>query len=74
VRHDNQQSAFVVAIPCDNNPSLAQNKNNCAAEAQDQATEWLWTYNNERPNMGIGGMTPAKKNKSSRVNSTAEPH
>ena len=30
-------------------------------EAQDQATEWLWTYNNERPNMGIGGITPAQK-------------
>ncbi len=30
-------------------------------EAQDQATEWLWTCNNERPNMGIGGMTPAMK-------------
>ena len=30
-------------------------------EAQDQATEWLWTYNNARPNMGIGGMTPAMK-------------
>jgi len=30
-------------------------------EAQDQATDWLWTYNNERPNMGIGGITPAMK-------------
>ncbi|WP_417255182.1 IS3 family transposase [Celeribacter sp.] len=30
-------------------------------EAHDQATEWLWTYNNERPNMGIGGITPAMK-------------
>ena len=30
-------------------------------EAQDQATEWLWTYNNERPNMGIGAITPAVK-------------
>jgi putative transposase len=20
-------------------------------EAEDQATEWLWTYNNERPDM-----------------------
>jgi len=30
-------------------------------EAQDQATVWLWTYNNERPNMGIGGITPAMK-------------
>ena len=30
-------------------------------EAQHHATQWLWTYNNERPNMGIGGMTPAQK-------------
>ena len=30
-------------------------------EAQDFATQWLWTYNNDRPNMGIGGMTPAQK-------------
>ncbi len=30
-------------------------------EAQEQATEWLRTYNNERPNMGIGGITPAMK-------------
>jgi putative transposase len=30
-------------------------------EAQEQATEWLWTYNTERPNMGIGGITPAMK-------------
>jgi len=30
-------------------------------EAQEKATEWLWTYNNERPNMGIGGITPAMK-------------
>ena len=30
-------------------------------EAQDFATQWLWTYNNDRPNMGIGGITPAQK-------------
>ena len=30
-------------------------------EAQDSATQWLWTYNNERPNMAIGGITPAQK-------------
>jgi putative transposase len=30
-------------------------------EAQEHATKWLWTYNNERPNMGIGGITPAQK-------------
>ena len=30
-------------------------------EAQDFATQWLWTYNNDRPNMAIGGITPAQK-------------
>lgn len=30
-------------------------------EVKQIATEWLWTYNNERPNMGIGGVTPAQK-------------
>jgi putative transposase len=43
-------------------------------EAQDHATQWLWTYNNpsrdilrmpyravDRPNMGNGGITPAQK-------------
>ena len=30
-------------------------------EVQDHATKWLWTYNNERPNMAIGGITPAMK-------------
>jgi putative transposase len=30
-------------------------------EAQEHATKWLWTYNNDRPNMGIGGITPAMK-------------
>lgn len=26
--------------------------------AQHLATQWLWTYNNERPNMAIGGVPP----------------
>ena len=30
-------------------------------EAQDYATRWLWTYNNERPNKVIGGITPTMK-------------
>jgi putative transposase len=30
-------------------------------EAQDHATQWLWTYNNDRPNMGTGGVIPAQK-------------
>lgn len=28
---------------------------------QDAATRWLWTYNNERPNMALGGITPRQK-------------
>ncbi len=27
-------------------------------QAQALATEWLWRYNNERPNMAIGGVPP----------------
>jgi hypothetical protein len=34
---------------------------NSIEEAQHFATQWLWTYNNDRPNMGIGGITPAMK-------------
>ena len=26
-------------------------------EVQDYATDWMWTYNHERPNMALGGMT-----------------
>ena len=29
--------------------------------AQELATQWLWRYNNERPNMALGGATPAMK-------------
>jgi putative transposase len=30
-------------------------------EVQDTATQWLWTYNHERPNMALGGITPVQK-------------
>ena len=30
-------------------------------EVQQIATEWLWSYNHERPNTGNAGMTPAQK-------------
>ena len=30
-------------------------------QVQGSATCWLWTYNNERPNMAIGGITPRQK-------------
>jgi putative transposase len=31
------------------------------AEVQEFATCWLWTYNHERPNMALGGITPKQK-------------
>ncbi len=34
---------------------------NTIEEVKEHATRWLWTYNNQRPNMGIGGITPAQK-------------
>ena len=30
-------------------------------EAQDYATQWPWTYDNDCPNAAIGGITPAQK-------------
>jgi len=30
-------------------------------EVQNSATKWFWTYNNDRPNMAIGGITPKQK-------------
>jgi putative transposase len=30
-------------------------------EIQDFAARWLWTYNHERPNMALGGITPKQK-------------
>ena len=42
---------------------LKQNIFETIEEAQNQATDWLWTYNNDRPNMAIGGITPAVKPK-----------
>jgi putative transposase len=31
------------------------------SEVQDYATRWLWSYNHERPNMALGGITPKQK-------------
>jgi putative transposase len=40
---------------------LSQNIFETIEEAQNQATQWLWTYNNEQPNMVVGGITPEMK-------------
>ncbi len=40
---------------------LSQDLFDTIGEVQDAATRWLWTYNNERPNMALGGITPMMK-------------
>jgi putative transposase len=40
---------------------LAQTLFDTIEEVQIAATRWLRTYNNERPNMALGGITPAMK-------------
>ena len=40
---------------------LAQHLFESVEEVQKYATRWLWTYNNERPNMALGGITPKQK-------------
>ena len=31
------------------------------SEVQEYAARWAWTYNNERPNMALGGITPKQR-------------
>lgn len=40
---------------------LAHHLFDSVSEVQDYATQWLWTYNHERPNMALGGITPIQK-------------
>jgi putative transposase len=30
-------------------------------EIQEFATNWLWIFNHDRPNMALGGITPKQK-------------
>jgi len=40
---------------------LAQLLFDSIEEVQESATRWLWTYNHERPNMALGGITPMQR-------------
>ena len=40
---------------------LAHHLFSSISEVQDFATSWFWTYNHERPNMTLGGITPKQK-------------
>ncbi|MCP3908435.1 MAG: transposase [Oceanicoccus sp.] len=39
---------------------LDQHLFDAIVHAQETATQWLWRYNNERPNMPIGGISPRR--------------
>lgn len=40
---------------------LGQYLSRTIEEVKDTATHWLWNYNHERPNMGLGCITLAQK-------------
>ena len=40
---------------------LAQYLFDSIEEVQEYATQWLWIYNHERPNMALGGITTQQK-------------
>ncbi len=42
---------------------LARHLFESTEEVQNYATRWLWHYNNKRPNMGLGGITPPPPNR-----------
>ncbi|MBL8226392.1 MAG: transposase [Chromatiales bacterium] len=40
---------------------LSQTLFDTSTEVRESTPRWLWTYNHERPNMAIGGITPMQK-------------
>ena len=40
---------------------LSQSYWSSLEEVQEFATRWMWSYNNHRPNMALGGFTPKQK-------------
>ena len=40
---------------------LAQYEFDSIEEIQDYATRWMWSYNHDRPNMALGGITPRQR-------------
>jgi putative transposase len=40
---------------------LAQHLFETIAAVQARASNWLWTYNNQRLNIAIGGITPKQR-------------
>jgi putative transposase len=41
-------------------------------QVQRAACEWMWTYNHERPNMALGGITPKQRLAMAALDSTSE--
>lgn len=56
-RIEAQANSFAAAGP----EWLDLHEFNSIAHAQLLATQWLWQYNNERPNTAIGGVPPTQR-------------
>jgi putative transposase len=57
-----QQNAYIERYnPTVRHEWLNQHLFESLVQARDTATKWLWRYNNDRPNMAIGGITPIQK-------------
>ena len=50
---------------------LAQYLSDTIEEVQSFTTEWLWSYNHERPNMALGGFAPQQRLGHGRLVSTS---
>ena len=48
---------------CESDPNQARRwlERCCSVTAEDGATQWLWEYNAERPDMALGGITHYQK-------------
>ncbi len=40
---------------------LSQYQWDSLEQVQDYATQWMWSYNHERPHMALGGITPKQR-------------
>ena len=41
--------------------SLTQYQWESLGQVQEAATQWMWSYNHERPHMALGGITPKQR-------------
>jgi putative transposase len=52
---------------------LSANLFDSIGQAQDAATQWQWTYNNERPSQALNGLTPIQRLEEHQTKTTTQP-